>query len=43
MKQSTVNGEEMVQDLVLRYNRTRQNKITEELNDSSSVLFGKKV
>lgn len=43
MKQSTINGEEMVEDLTLQYNRTRQNKITNELNDSTSVLFGKKV
>lgn len=43
MKQSTINGEEMVEDLTLQYNRTRQNKITNELNDSISVLFGKKV
>lgn len=43
MKQATINGEEMVEDLTLQYNRTRQNKITNELNDSMSVLFGKEV
>ena len=43
MKQSTINGEEMVEDLTLQYNRTRQNKITDELNDATSVIFGKKV
>lgn len=43
MKQSTINGEEMVEDLTLQYNRTRQNKITDELNDAVSVIFGKKV
>ncbi len=43
MKQSTVNGEEMVEELTLQYNRTRQNKITNELNDSISVLFDRKV
>lgn len=42
MKEATTNGEEMVDDLTKAYNRTRQNKITNELNDSVAALFGKK-
>ena len=42
MQEATANGEEMVDELTKAYNRTRQNKITNELNDSVAVLFGKK-
>lgn len=42
MQEATANGEEMVEELTKSYNRTRQNKITNELNDSVAVLFGKK-
>ena len=42
MREATTNGEEMVDDLTKAYNRTRQNKITNELNDSVAALFGKK-
>lgn len=42
MQEATDNGEKMVEDLTKTYNRARQNKITNELNDAAAVLFGNK-
>jgi F-type H+-transporting ATPase subunit gamma len=43
MQQSTTNGEEMIEDLVLQYNHKRQESITTELVDSSASLQGKRL
>ncbi len=42
MQEATDNGEKMVEDLTKTYNRARQNRITNELNDAAAVLFGNK-
>lgn len=43
MQQSTTNGEEMIDELVLQYNHKRQESITTELVDSSASLQGKRL
>lgn len=43
MQQSTTNGEEMIEDLVLQYNHKRQESITTELVDASTSLQGKRL
>ena len=42
MRQATINGEEMIDDLKIQYNRSRQDKITNELNDTMAGAFDKK-
>lgn len=41
MRQATINGENMLDDLRIQYNRSRQDKITNELNDAVATTFGK--
>ncbi|MBQ9276794.1 MAG: F0F1 ATP synthase subunit gamma, partial [Clostridia bacterium] len=43
MKQATTNGEEMIEKLRLQLNKSRQERITNELIDAIAVTFGKRV
>ncbi len=43
MKQATENGEKMENELRIAFNRARQNKITNELNDSVAANLGKRL
>lgn len=43
MKQATENGEKMENELMIAFNRARQNKITNELNDSVASNLGKRL
>ena len=43
MQQSTTNGEEIIDELVLQYNHKRQESITTELVDASTSLQGKRL
>lgn len=43
MKQATENGEKLENELVIAFNRARQNKITNELNDSVASNLGKRL
>jgi len=42
MQQATINGEEMIDELQVQFNRTRQDKITNELNDAVSATLNQK-
>ena len=43
MKMATSNGQEMLDDLAMAFNRVRQNEITSELNDSVNALRSKEI
>ena len=43
MRQATSNGEEMIEDLRLRLNKMRQDKITTDLSDAVALTFGKQL
>lgn len=42
MRQATINGEEIEEELNLKFHRSRQEKITNELNDAISSRLGEK-
>ena len=42
MRQATINGEELQEELNIQYHRSRQDKITNELNDAASSRLGEK-
>ncbi|HOO22519.1 MAG TPA: FoF1 ATP synthase subunit gamma [Clostridia bacterium] len=43
MQQSTTNGEEIIEELTLKYNNQRQESITTELVDAEASLQGKRI
>ena len=43
MQQSTTNGEEIIEELVMEFNHKRQESITTELMDASSSEQGRKL
>ncbi len=43
MQQSSANGEEIIEELKIKYNNTRQEGITTELLDAATSMLGKRL